>query len=126
MTCYWDGLLRSLDQEDLILLNSNKNINNIDFILLLKKNNKLCQNVKWQNNFLSKKLLEENYEMIKDFNENNINQGYDCSSCDPFMILLCELFKININYDYNGNNIQYMIDNSRKTINYSSNQSHFG
>jgi len=64
--------------------------------------------------------------MIKDFNENNINQGYDCSSCDPFMILLCELFKININYDYNGNNIQYMIDNSRKTIKYSSNQSHFG
>ena len=126
MTCYWDGLLRSLDQEDLTLLNSNKNINNIDFILLLKKNNKLCENVKWQNNFLSKKLLEENYEMIKDFNENNINQGYDCSSCDPFMILLCELFKININYDYNGNNIQYMIDNSRKTIKYSSNQSHFG
>ena len=126
MTCYWDGLLRSLDQEDLTLLNSKKNINNINFILLLKKNNKLCENVKWQNNFLSKKLLEENYEMIKDFNENNINQGYDCSSCDPFMILLCELFKININYDYNGNNIQYMIDNSRKTIKYSSNQSHFG
>ena len=126
MTCFWDGLLRNLYHEDLTLLNSNKNINNIDFILLLKKNNKLCENVKWQNNFLSKKLLEENYEMIKDFNENNINQGYDCSSCDPFMILLCELFKININYDYNGNNIQYMIDNSRKTINYSSNQSHFG
>jgi hypothetical protein len=126
MTCYWDGLLRSLDHEDLTLLNSNKNINNINFILLLKKNNKLCENVKWQNIFLSKKLLEENYEMIKGFNENNINQGYDCSSCDPFMILLCELFKININYDYNGNNIQYMIDNSRKTINYKSNQSHFG
>ena len=33
MTCYWDGLLRSLDQEDLTLLNSNKNINNINFIL---------------------------------------------------------------------------------------------
>ena len=126
MTCFWDGLLRNLDHEDLNLLNSNKNINNINFILLLKNNNKLCENVKWQNNFLSKKLLEENYEMIKDFNENNINQGYDCSSCDPFMILLCQLFKININYDYNGNNIQYMIDNSRKTINYKSNQSHFG
>ena len=105
MTCFWDGLLRNLYHEDLTLLNSNKNINNIDFILLLKKNNKLCENVKWQNNFLSKKLLEENYEMIKDFNENNINQGYDCSSCDPFMILLCELFKININYDYNGNEL---------------------
>ena len=125
MTCYWDGLLRSLDQEDLTLLNSNKNINNIDFILLLKKNNKICENVKWQNEFLMKKLLEENYEMVKGFNENNINQGYDCSSCDPFMILLCELFKININHDYNGVNIQYKIEDTRKTINYKSNQSHF-
>ena len=43
MTCFWDGLLRNLLHEDLILLNSNKNINNIDFILLLKKNNKLCE-----------------------------------------------------------------------------------
>ena len=126
MTCFWDGIIRDLTQEDLQLLNSDKNINNKDFILLLKKNNKICENVKWQEEQLNIELLKENYEMVKDFNENNINQGYDCSSCDPFMVLLCELFKININYDYNGNNIQYMIDNSRKTINYKSNQSHFG
>ena len=125
MTCFWDGLLRNLVHEDLILLNSNKNINNIDFILLLKKNNKLCENVKWQKENLSKKILEENYEMIKNFNAKNINQGYDCSTCDPFMILLCELFKININHDYNNNNIQYRIDEARKTINYKSNQAHF-
>ena len=37
MTCFWDGLLRNLNQDDLNLLNSNKNINNKDFILLLKK-----------------------------------------------------------------------------------------
>ena len=37
MTCFWDGIIRDLTQEDLQLLNSNKNINNKDFILLLKK-----------------------------------------------------------------------------------------
>jgi len=125
MTCFWDGLLRNLYPEDLILLNSNKNINNIDFILLLKKNNKLCENVIWQKEKLSKKILEENYEMVKIFNVNNINQGYECGTCDPFMILLCELLKININHDYNGHNIQYNINDARKTINYKSNQSHF-
>ena len=69
MTCFWDGLLRNLDQEDLNLLNSNKNINNRDFILLLKKNNKICENVKWQDENLIEQLLKENYsedEFYKD------------------------------------------------------------
>ena len=65
MTCFWDGLLRNLNQEDFNLLNSNKNINNKDFILLLKKNNKICENVKWQEENLNEQLLKENYEMIK-------------------------------------------------------------
>ena len=103
MTCFWDGIIRSLTQEDLQLLNSNKNINNKDFILLLKKN----------------------YEMVKNFNENNINQGYDCSSCDPIMILLSELFNITIHHNFNGNIIKYTYIEPRKTINYKSNQSHF-
>ena len=107
MTCFWDGIIRDLTQEDLQLLNSDKNINNKDFILLLKKNNKICENVKWQEENLDEQLLKENHEMIKDFNENNINQGYDCSSCEPFMILISELFKINIHHNFNG----YIIGN---------------
>ena len=125
MTCFWDGLLRNLNQEDLSLLNSNKNIKIKDFILLLKKNNKICENVKWQEENLNEQLLKENYEMVKNFNENNINQGYDCSSCDPIMILLSELFNITIHHNFNGNNIKYTHMESRKIINYKSNRSHF-
>ena len=125
MTCFWDGIIRSLTQEDLQLLNSNKNINNKDFILLLKKNNKICNNVKWQEENLNEQLLKENYEMVKNFNENNISQGYDCSSCDPIMILLSELFNITIHHNFNGNNIKYTHMESRKIINYKSNRSHF-
>jgi len=125
MTCFWDGIIRDLTQEDLQLLNSDKNINNKDFILLLKKNNKICNNVKWQEENLNEQLLKENYEMVKNFNENNINQGYDCSSCDPIMILLSELFNITIHHNFNGNNIKYTHMESRKIINYKSNRSHF-
>jgi len=125
MTCFWDGLLRNLNQDDFNLLNLNKNINNKDFISLLKKNNKICENVKWQEENLNEQLLKENYEMIKDFNENNINQGYDCSSCEPFMILISELFKINIHHNFNGNIIKYIHTEPRKTVNYKSTQSHF-
>ena len=124
MTCFWDGILKKLNNEDFKLLEYN-NTNNINFIQLLKKYNKKCTNVIWQNEKLIEKLLNENYTMISEFNENNINSGYDCSSCDPFIILICELFKININHDYNGVNIQYKIEDTRKTINYKSNQSHF-
>jgi len=125
MTCFWDGILRNINQEDFNLLNINKNNNNKEFILLLKKNNKLCKNVQWQSENINEQLLKENYEMIKNFNENNINQGYDCSSCDPFIILLSELFKINIHHNFNGVLIKYTYNNPRKTINFKSNKSHF-
>jgi len=125
MTCFWDGILRNINQDDFNLLNINKNNNNKEFILLLKKNNKLCKNVKWQSENINEQLLKENYEMIKNFNENNINQGYDCSSCDPFIILLSELFKINIHHNFNGVLVKYSHNNPRKTINFKSNKSHF-
>jgi hypothetical protein len=127
MTCFWDGILRNINQEDFNLLNINKNNNNKEFIILLKKNNKLCKNVQWQSENINEQLLKENYEMIKNFNENNINQGYDCSSCDPFIILLSELFKINIHHNFNGVLIKYTYtyNNPRKTINFKSNKSHF-
>jgi hypothetical protein len=125
MTCFWDGILRNINQDDFNLLNINKNNNNKDFILLLKKNNKLCKNVQWQSENINEQLLKENYEMIKNFNDNNINQGYDCSSCDPFIILLSELFKINIHHNFNGVLIKYTHNNPRKTIYFKSNKSHF-
>ena len=32
-------------------------------------------------------------EHIKEYNQNTISQGYLCSTCDPFLLLLSELFK---------------------------------
>ena len=59
MTCFWDGILRNINQEDFNLLNINKNNNNKEFILLLKKNNKLCKNVQWQSENINEQLLKK-------------------------------------------------------------------
>jgi len=105
MTCFWDAILRGLPLE---LFHSYKpDVNN--FIYFLKNNNKETLNVQILpfNIFLTKQRLEENIEWIKNLNILKINQGYNCSSVDPFLCLISELFKINIIHTFYGEKIIY-------------------
>ena len=123
MTCFWDSILRSLTQEELDLLRTNRN--NRDLIQSLKNNNKLCENITWQGEPLHKKLLEENMEAIKEYNIGGIGSGHLCSTCDPFLCLICELLKININHNYCNHMIKYTIKDNKRTLNFNSNTGHF-
>ena len=125
MTCFWDHILKSLNKEDLQMIGLNYPTTNTSFIDSLQKNNKLCENVVWQNKSFKKQLLEENLIMIKGFNSQKINKGYDCSTCDPFLILLSELLKVDIDHLYQDNLIQYRVKDSRKLLNFKSTSSHF-
>lgn len=125
MTCFWDHILKSLNQEDLQMIGLNYPTTNTLFIDSLQKNNKLCENVIWQNNSFKKRLLEENLLMVKEFNSQNINKGYDCSTCDPFLILLSELLRVDIDHLYQDNLIQYRVKDSRKLLKFKSTSSHF-
>lgn len=115
MTCFWDG----------IRLKLNINSNNADFINDLKNKNNKRLEIKWNNTDFTKKQLDENYQHIKDFDEKNISNGYDCSICDPFLILICDIFNISINHNFNGFIINYQNNNSSKTVNFFSNSGHF-
>ena len=90
MTCVWDGLLQGLKKFNLV-----KDDYTIDkLVQYVKNNNKKTINVTHNNNFLSDKLLEENFERICKIS--HIKNGYFCSTCDPLMMLICELFNVNI------------------------------
>ena len=115
MTCFWDALRSRL----------NLNQSNKEFITYLKHSNKEYVIVLWNGESLSKKQMEENYEHVRDFNENSINNGYDCSICDPFLIMVCELYNVNINHNYNGYNMKYTKDNNERTLDFSSDTGHF-
>ena len=126
MTCFWDGILANLKEEDFQRSLRVSKPNNRNLVDLLMKNNTLdTRNIIWNGKNITEQETKENYEHIKNFNINSIGNGYLCSSCDPFLILICELFKVNINHKYLGNMIKYQVNNPVKTLNFSSNRGHF-
>lgn len=125
MTCFWKGIIDGLYHTNNItsnILTTRPTPNN--FVSFLKDKNKLENNVLVQDIKLTRKELEENFTHIKDFNNESINHGYDCSTSDPFLILICDLFSINILHDYCGYKILYKNNDSKYTIHLSSNRGH--
>ena len=116
MSCFWDTLLQKL--------NSNKFNSNKDLILFLKNNNCKKKNVLWNNTDLLDLQYIENFNHIKDFNEDLINNGYDCSSCDPFLLLICELFELEIINHFNNTIINYKHKNYKKNIKINNDKGH--
>ena len=115
MTCFWDALRSKLN-----IKKKNK-----DFIGYLKECNKKETSVLWNNSKLIKKQFEENFEHIKNFDINSINNGYDCSICDPFLILICDIYNVNIIHNYNGYTMKYIKGDKCKNLKFKSNTGHF-
>ena len=129
MSCFWDAILTKLKIEDFKdKLNYSGKPNTQQFVELLQKHNRVTENILWNSKLLTKKQCEENYEHIKNYQSSKVSQGYDCSICDPFLILICELFIININHIYLGNKIDYTnkknVFNNNYTISIQSDKGH--
>lgn len=118
MSCFWDGLRSKLQ----ILA-----ITNTDFVKHLKEQNSFVytNQVKWQGATLTRKCRIENYYHIKHYDTRTINNGYLCSVCDPFLILICALFQTNIIHNFNGVCVRYTTDTSKNTIHCKSDANHF-
>jgi len=116
MTCFWDSIRESLN------LNL---ISNEEFINNLKNKNNLTKDIKWNNEYLNDKQLEENYQHIKNFEISDIYNGYDCSSCEPFLFLIANIYKKNIYHNYNGIDILYYKSIDSSKLSFSSNTGHF-
>ena len=108
MACFWNSIIDRLNK-DTYFKNINNNIRLIPehLVLSLKQNNRKTNNVIWQNNELTDKQKEENFEHIKLYNIKDIHHGYYCSTFDPFLFLICDLFDISITNNYNNNKIEY-------------------
>jgi hypothetical protein len=115
--CFWNAVIKLTDQ------NSIHNLFNH-----LKENNILCLNVVHNDKLLTEK---EQYELIMWITERNIDQeignGHDCSTCDPYLVLICQLYKVNIDHVYCGHLVTYRHTNPKDdTIHrFTSNKSHF-
>jgi hypothetical protein len=77
------------------------------FVSYLKMNNTKTNNIIVNDELLTDKLLEENFNTIKNYDIKNIRNGYLCSTCDPFLLLVCELFECSIWNNYCSSVIKY-------------------
>lgn len=124
MTCFWNGLLRKLKRKDFEnTFNIKRQPKCDEFIILLKFHNVKTIDVKHNGLSLSDKEIDENMLRIK--NIKKINKGYLCSSCDPVLLLVSQLFKVNIHHNFNGAQIKYTNKNSTREIHFSCNSNHF-
>ena len=125
MTCFWDGIISSLDKDDLNILGLAERPRPGQLVTRLKQLNRKTPGIYWESKPLHFNEIEENYIHVRDFAHQSIHNGYLCSICDPFLCLICQLLKVNINHTYLNNTVHYTINNSRKTFHYSSNRGHF-
>jgi len=127
MTCFWDGILSSLTRENFAQYQVPRPANYLNLIRFLKSQNTATNesNIKWNNQLISKQSHNENYNAIKEYDEKTATNGYLCSTCEPFLILVCHLFHVNIDHVYCGNTMTYRINNAKHTLKYKSNRGHF-
>ena len=127
--CFWNGILCKLNDEDYkfanFYFNKSKDNRAVSLIEQLKSKNLKTNKIQWQNTLLSKKEINENYVHINDFQIDSINKGYDCSTCDPFLLLLAEIFHLEIVHQYCGHDILYKSENPRRRVLFYSNRGHF-
>ena len=125
MTCFWDGIFKSLKHDDFKFIREKKtNIRNL--INILKNKNTEMNDVYWQKTKLKKQEIKEHMTAIKDYKINKINGGHLTSSCDSFLLLVCQLFQVKILHRYMKHTIIYQNSKKeRKTLKFSSSNSHF-
>lgn len=118
MTCVFDGLRKALDFES--------KITTPRFVEWLKMRNTPTIDVRVNGEACTQKQLEEGFERISCIDK--IEQGYWCSTCDPLLMLICQLFTVDITHLFLG---KYKIcytnrkNTAGKTINVASDTGHF-
>ena len=125
MTCFWRGLIKQLTVDDFTRAFKIKHKPDYkEFVKLLIQSNTKLINVKHNGTALSEKQINEALEHIDSINIKKIGKGYFCSTCDPVIMLVAQLFTLSINHDYNGSVIKYTIDGAVRELNLRSNKTH--
>lgn len=130
MTCFWDSIISKINKNDFHTFNLLSKPKPLDFCNLLIQQNTNTNNISWKTSInneilsLTEKQKKENYEHIQSFQSNSIQNGYYCSTFDPFLFLIAELFHISIINNFNQSIISYLHTNPKYSIHLHNNTTH--
>lgn len=122
MACFWIGILQSLTEDDLSKIGAKRTPESVREAL--KNHNVLTKNVLWQGSELTEQQLNENFTAVKEHN-GNVHDGYLCSTFDPFLFLIGELFELEIRHRYLNCTVEYKHRSASRSIRFTSNSGHF-
>lgn len=130
MTCFWDGLISKLTLNEINKHLADRTLSSVppaEFVNMLKARSAKSRpdDVLWNGQPLTDKLMQETAEWIAEYNVAKIGDGHDCSICDPFLIMICHIFMVCIEHNYLGHKITYTNTNGGRVLNFGSNNSHF-
>jgi len=133
MSCVWDGIRDAIKEdykhcihkETQILLSKQLESRHLPNFFVL--NNKICNKVSVNGEYLSKQFLGECMKSIEKLYDYPIHIGYLCSTCDPLLILICQIFNVYIKHThFNGTTSTYKNkDRGRTTYHFESSRTHF-
>jgi hypothetical protein len=103
MTCFWDGLCAALKGAALL----DQGTSASELARFLKANNALTPGVRWNGQPLAGAALEENYLHVAAWDVSTAPDGYDCSSTDPFMMLVCDVFAVDVEHQLGDHVFRY-------------------
>ncbi len=132
MSCFWDGLLQSVTDQDFqrlglkLDLDSDRPRTPKKLITWLKRHNTSFQG-SWDGQSFSRQQQRENREWIDSLDPSQSHNGYLCSSCDPVIALWCQLFQLEILHQYLGHSHRYLPSNnsSIRKIKFKNTRGHF-
>ncbi len=97
MTCFWTGLVTALNR----VLRPEDQIRDLPtFIRSLQSQNLAVTSVVWNGEVISDQFNRENQKAIGALNSTQIQNGYDCSSCDPVLLLVAQLYDVDVEHLY--------------------------
>lgn len=101
------------------------NIPPAQFVQDIQRRNTHTTDVTWNDEKPTKQQLDENFQSINEFDSASVHNGYHCSTFDPFIFIVCQLYQCDIIHDFYGNQLAYKnVVVSHKTIRLVSDQSH--
>lgn len=118
-TCFWDAVLVALSK----IKNSegiSKNMKVEDFVKFCQKRSKVLltnrKNIYWnEENIDESEIVKNHIGRMNSLRKHDRIKGYNCGSCDSFLLFLCGYFKVNIyhtitSYDGQRSVVTYKYD----------------
>lgn len=116
MSCVWKGLMDALKVTDM---------SPRSFCEYIQSKNQDTPDMTWMGETLSPQLQQENKLHIDALDPYKVKDGYLCSTCDPLLLLVGQLYGVSIDHLYAGSTIRYKNKNAKTKIYVMSNQGHF-